>query len=90
MLNVEFLVTLNDHPVSVVVVVVGVNFFGFSSLEPLHGFNSNFVWMFLGWTSTKFVKIGVVPLFLACRDFSPIELMRSLMRRRRRPLPICV
>ena len=61
----------SDHPVSVVgvvvvvVVVVGVNFFGFStsSLEPLHGFASNFVWMFLGWTPTKFVKIGVLPLF---------------------------
>ena len=62
----------SDHPVSVVVVVlvvvivvIGVNFFGFltSSLEPLHGFASNFVWMFLGWISTKFVKIGVLPLF---------------------------
>ena len=59
----------SDHPVSVVVVVVvvfGVNFFGFStsSLEPLHGFASNFVWMFLGRTPTKFVKIiGVLPLF---------------------------
>ena len=35
-----------------------------SSLEPLHGSASNFVWMFLGWTPTKFVKIGVLPLFL--------------------------
>ena len=34
-----------------------------SSLEPLHRFASNFVWMFLGWTTTKFVKIGVLPLF---------------------------
>ena len=34
-----------------------------SSLEPLHGFASNFVWMFLRWTPTKFVKIGVLPLF---------------------------
>ena len=33
-----------------------------SSLEPLHGFASNFVWMFLGWTPTKFVQIGVQPL----------------------------
>ena len=51
--------------VVVVVVVVGVNFFSFStsSLKPLHGFASNFVWMFLGWTPTKFVKIGVLPLF---------------------------
>ena len=39
----------SGHPVSVVV-VVGVNFFGFSSssLEPLHGFASNFVLMSLG------------------------------------------
>ena len=34
-----------------------------TSLEPLHGFASNFVWMFLWWTPTKFVKIGVLPLF---------------------------
>ena len=34
-----------------------------SSLEPLHGFASSFVWMFLRWTPTKFVKIGVLPLF---------------------------
>ena len=58
----------NDHTVSVlvvVVVVVGVNLFSFltSSLKPLHGFASNFVWMSLGWTPTKFVKIGVLPLF---------------------------
>ena len=56
----------SDHPVSVVVVVVvSVNFFGFStsSFELLHGFASNFVWMFLGWTPTKFVKIGVLPVF---------------------------
>ena len=38
----------SDQAVSVV--VVGVNLFGFStsSLEPLHRFASNFVWMFLG------------------------------------------
>ena len=55
----------SDQAVSVVVVVVGVNFFSFStsSLKPLHRFASNFVWMFLGWTPTKFVKIGVLPLF---------------------------
>ena len=55
----------SDQAVSVVVVVVGVNFFSFStsSLKPLHGFASNFVWMFLGWTPTKIVKIGVLPLF---------------------------
>ena len=34
-----------------------------SSIEPLHGFASNFVWMYLGWTPTKFVKIRVLPLF---------------------------
>ena len=34
-----------------------------STLEPLHGFASNFVWMFLGWTPTKFVKIGMLPIF---------------------------
>ena len=33
-----------------------------TSLEPLHEFASNFVWMFLGWTLTKFVQIGVQPL----------------------------
>ena len=58
----------SDQAVSVVVVVVvvGVNFFSFltSSLKPLHGFDSHFVWMFLGWTPTKFVKIGVLPLFV--------------------------
>ena len=32
-------------------------------LELLHGFASNFVWMFLRWTPTKFVKIRVLPLF---------------------------
>ena len=57
----------SDEAVSVVVVVVGVNFFSFStsSLKPLHGFASNFVWMFLGWTPTKFVKIRVLPLFFS-------------------------
>ena len=34
-----------------------------SFLEPLHGFDSNFVWIFLGWIPTKFVKIGVLNLF---------------------------
>ena len=34
-----------------------------SSLELLHGFTSNFVCMFLGWTPTKYVNIGVLPLF---------------------------
>ena len=58
----------SDYPVSVVVfvVVVGVDLFSFStsSLEPLHGFSSNFVWMYLWWTPTKVVKIGVLPLFV--------------------------
>ena len=35
----------------------------FTSLEPLHEFASDFVRMFLGWTSTKFDKIRVLPLF---------------------------
>ena len=34
-----------------------------SFLEPLHVFASNFVWMLLVWIPTKFVKIGVLPLF---------------------------
>ena len=34
-----------------------------SSLEPLQEFASNFVWMFLGLTPTKFVIIRVLPLF---------------------------
>ena len=37
--------------------------FFISSLEPLHGFASYFVWMFLGGTPTKFVKIRVLPKF---------------------------
>ena len=51
----------SDQAVSVVVVVVGVNFFSFStsSLKPLHGFASNFVWMFLGWTPPR----GATPIF---------------------------
>ena len=63
----------SDQAVSVVVVVVivvvvavvRVNFFSFStsSLKTLHGFASNYVWMFLSWTPTKFVKIKVLPLF---------------------------
>ena len=49
----------SDHPGS----VVDVNFFSFSTpLKPLHGFASNFVWMFLGWTPTKYVKIVVLPV----------------------------
>ena len=69
----------SDHPVLVivfVVVVVGMNFFT-SSLKSLHRFASNFVWMFLRWTPTKFVKIGLLPLFfielwVILRNFWPI------------------
>ena len=54
----------SHHPVSVVVfviIVVGVNFQSFlTTLEELNRFASNFVWMFLGWTPPKFVKIGVL------------------------------
>ena len=32
-------------------------------LEPLQGFPSNFVWIFLEWVPTKFVKIRVLLLF---------------------------
>ena len=57
----------SDQAVSIVVVVVVVivNFFSFStsSLKLLHGFISNFVWMFLVWSTTKCVKTGVQPLF---------------------------
>ena len=35
-----------------------------SSLQPIYGFISHFVWMFHVWTPTKFVEIGVLPLFL--------------------------
>ena len=57
----------SDQAVSVVG-VIGVNIFSFltSSLKPLHGFASDFVWMFLGWTPTKFVKIGVQPYRPIC------------------------
>ena len=34
-----------------------------SSLEPLHEFASNYVWMFLGWSPTNIVKFGVLPQF---------------------------
>ena len=33
-----------------------------SFLEPLHGFDSNFVWMFLGWTPTM-SKLACYPFF---------------------------
>ena len=53
--------------VVVVVVVVGVNFFSFSTspLKPLHGFASNFVWMFLGWTPIFHGIMGNFVQFLA-------------------------
>ena len=52
--------------VVVVVIVVGVKLITFStsSSKPLNRFASNVVCLFLGWTSTRFVKIGVPPLFL--------------------------
>ena len=34
-----------------------------SSPKPLHGFLSNLVWRYPRWMSTKFVQIGVLPLF---------------------------
>ena len=33
------------------------------SLEPLHGFPSNFVWMFLWWTPTEFLNQGATHNF---------------------------
>ena len=36
----------------------------FTSLKPLHEITSIFVWMFLGLTPTKFVKIQMLPIFL--------------------------
>ena len=59
----------SDHHVSVVVfvviVVVAVNFFAFSTSRKrlLHGCAANFMLMFLGCTPTKFVNMGVLPLF---------------------------
>ena len=49
----------------VVVVVVGVNFFSFStsSLERLLDLLQIFVRMFLGWTPTMSVKSSALPLF---------------------------
>ena len=42
------MITLNDHPVCVVVMVVGENFCTFStSFKLQHGFASHFVWMLL-------------------------------------------
>ena len=35
-----------------------------TSLKPKHRFASTFLWMFLDWTPTKFIKIGVRPFFL--------------------------
>ena len=62
---IQCLTVSSDHPVSIVGGVVSVNFFSFStsSLEPLNGIVSNFVWMFLEWTPTKFVKMGCYPYF---------------------------
>ena len=33
-----------------------------TSIESLDGFASNFVWMFLRWTPSNFVRIRVLPL----------------------------
>ena len=52
----------SDHPVSIVVAVVLVLFTYSTSLKP-QGFALDFVWMFLGWTPTKFVKFRVLSLF---------------------------
>ena len=53
----------SDHPVSVGNVVV--NFLlSLTSLKQLHGFASNFVWMFPWWTPTKLSKIRMLPLFV--------------------------
>ena len=51
----------SDQHVSVVVDIVVYLFTFLTSSKPLLGFASNFVWMFLGWTPTKFVKITVLP-----------------------------
>ena len=49
-----------------------------SSLEPLHGFASNLVWMFLGWTPTKFVKITDQKSFIYLVWKVPRDLISSL------------
>ena len=49
-----------------------------TSLEPLHGFSSNFVWMFLGWTPTKFVKIIDQKSFIYLVLKVPRDLISSL------------
>ena len=62
----RFLVTLNDQPVSVVIIM---NFLNFStSFKPLHGFVSNFVWKFLGCTPTKFLVVTFNNLYLVCKQ----------------------
>ena len=54
-----------------------------TSLKPKHKFASNFVRMFLGWTPTKFVKVGLLPIFfmelwvILC-NFWPIIVFFSL------------
>ena len=49
-----------------------------SSLEPLHGFASNLVWMFLGWTPTKFIKITDQKSFIYLVWKVPRDLISSL------------
>ena len=54
----------SNHPVSIAIVVVIINFLTlFTSLKLLHKFASNFHGMFLGWTLTKIVNIGKIPNF---------------------------
>ena len=54
----------NYHSVSVVVIVVVMNFFRFwtSSLKPLHRFALSFVWMFHGWIPTKSYNRDATPI----------------------------
>ena len=35
----------------------------FFTFKLKNGFATNFVWIFLGWTPTKFIEIRVLPLF---------------------------
>ena len=52
----------SDHPVSVLVVVNILTFLT-SSFKLLHRFASNFVWMFLGETLPRLLKLGCYPYF---------------------------
>ena len=48
-----------------------------TSLKPKHGFASNFLWMFLGWTRAKFVKILCNFWSILKKYFSIIPLTRN-------------